>query len=397
MKPFDLRALREVDLADPYPIYREYLAVDPVHHNGEAWYVFGYDAVTEVLTSRDYCRRGPGGTATPISPAYDTLRRVVENWLVFLDPPRHTALRSLLVKEFSPKVVTDLRPRIQDIADALLADMGPGAEIDLVEDFAAPLPILVISELLGVPPQLRSWLRGCAMSLQEASTARAGRNPDALNRANAAAAELVEFFRGELRSRKPDDQDLVTLLVNAQRRGEALTDEEIVATCVHLLTAGHETTTNLISKSVLALLANPAAGVQLRADPGLLPQAIEELNRFDTPVQMVTRWTQRDTVLDGNAIERGQKVTLVLGSANRDPRVFAEPDRLDLRRDSRRHCGFGLGIHYCLGAALARTEAEIGLSTLFMNFPGLRRSGESVRYADDLVFHGPARLPLWTS
>jgi cytochrome P450 len=396
VKPFDLEGLSSFDVANPYPLYREYLAADPVHHNGQAWHVFGYDDVAQVLTSREYGRRGPGGRATPVSTAHDTLRRMVENWLVFLDPPRHTELRSLLVKEFSPKVVAGLRERVRTIAEELIGDLGETSEIDLVEAFAAPLPILVISELLGVPADLREWFRRCAMDLQEASTARAGRNPDAYARADAAATDLVEFFTGELNNRKPDDEDLVALLVNAQRRGEALTDEEIVATCIHLLTAGHETTTNLISKSILALLANPGSLTELRDDPALLPQAVEELNRFDPPVQMVMRWAQRDSELGGKRIQRGEKVVLVLGSANRDPSVFADPDRLDLRRDSRRHCGFGLGIHYCLGAALARAEAEIGLSVLLSSFPGLRRGEEPVRYADDLIFHGPTRLPLRT-
>nr|AHE14865.1 RebP-like cytochrome P450 [uncultured bacterium] len=396
MKPFDLKAFTPADVADPYPVYREYRAAGPVHHNGEAWHVFGYDAVARVLTSRDYGRRGPGGGATPVPGSHDTLRRLVENWLVFLDPPRHTALRSLLAKEFSPKVVTDLRARVRVIAEELVGDIGDVTEIDLVETFAAPLPILVISELLGVPADLRGWFRGRALDLQEASTARAARNPDALSRADAAAAELVEFFTGHLRDRGPDDEDLVALLANARRRGAALTDDEIVATCVHLLTAGHETTTNLISKSVLALLAHPGALGRLRAEPALLPQAVEELNRFDTPVQMVTRWAQQDAELAGVRIRRGEKVVLVLGSANRDPAAFPDPDRLDLRRDARRHCGFGLGIHYCLGAALARAEAEIGLATLLTSFPGLHRGGDPVRYAADLVFHGPARLPLRT-
>lgn len=396
VKPFDLKGFSFAEIVNPYPVYREYLAANPVHHNGEAWHVFGYDAVAQVLNSREYGRSGPRGRATPVSTEHDTLRRIVENWLVFLDPPRHTRLRSLLVKEFSAKVVTGLRQRVSMIANGLIDGIGDAAEIDLVESFAAQLPILVISELLGVPADLRTWFRRCAVDLQEASTTRAGRSPDAYTRADAAATELAEFFAGELQTRKPHDKDLVALLVNAQRRGAALSDEAIVATCVHLLTAGHETTTNLISKSVLALLAAPSSLADLRADPALLPQAVEELNRFDTPVQMITRWAQSNTELDGKRIWRGEKIMLVLGSANRDPSVFPDPDRLDLRRDSRRHCGFGLGIHYCLGAALARTEAEIGLSVLLSKFPGLRRSEKPVRYADDLVFHGPTHLPLRT-
>jgi cytochrome P450 len=377
---FDVTGWAAEDIANPYPVYRRYRENDPVHlcsgNTGEpdTWYVFRYDDVRRVLSNQHF---GRGGSA-PVPPGYGTLRRIVGNWLVFLDPPRHGELRSLLNKEFSSQVVTALRARIEEIAHDLLTGMKEKAQVDLVDDFAAPLPILVISELLGVPTNHRSWLRERAMSLQEASSGRASRQPDSYSRAETAAQELAGYFQQEA----------------PHRFGESLTDDEVVATCIHLLTAGHETTTNLIGKSVIALLKNPGALDELRTNPELMPNAVDEFIRYDSPVQMVTRWAYQHEMLRGRDIHRGDKVVLVLGSANRDPLRFPEPDALRLRRPSSRHCGFGIGIHYCLGAALARVEAEIGLTMLLEHLPQFRLTGKSVQYAEDLVFHGPKHLVL---
>jgi cytochrome P450 len=306
-------------------------------------------------------------------------------------------LRSVVNKEFSPKVVTALRTRIKDIAANLIAEQREKSIIELVDGFAAPFPILVISELLGVPQDLCNWFRECAVSLQEASTARAGRRADGYARAETAGRELASYFRQEAQRRRGENHhDLVSLLTQARDRGEFFTDDEIIGTCIHLLTAGHETTTNLIGKSVLALLGNPDVFHELRANPELMRNAVDELVRYDSPVQMVTRWAYRDEILHGRDIRRGDKVVLVLGSANRDPLQFPDPDALCLDRGTSRHCGFGLGIHYCLGATLARAEAEIGLTTLFENFPQLSLTDEPAQYANDMVFHGPTRLVLRT-
>jgi cytochrome P450 len=342
-------------------------------------------------------RAGDSVAFAPVPAGYDSLRRIVQNWLVFMDPPRHTELRSVVNKEFSPKVVAALRTRIKDIAANLIAEQREKSIIELVDGFAAPFPILVISELLGVPQDLCSWFRECAVSLQEASTARAGRRADGYARAEAAGRELASYFRQEAQRRRGENHhDLVSLLAQARDRGEFFTDDEIIGTCIHLLTAGHETTTNLICKSVLALLGNPDVFHELRANPELMRNAVDELVRYDSPVQMVTRWAYRDEILHGRDIRRGDKVVLVLGSANRDPLQFPDPDALCLDRGTSRHCGFGLGIHYCLGATLARAEAEIGLTTLFENFPQLSSTDEPAQYANDMVFHGPTRLVLRT-
>lgn len=406
---FSLTGWTAEDIANPYPIYRRYRDHDPVHSSSATaseigtWYVFRHGDVANVLSSKHFGRSArvarPDDPSAPtlVPPDHDALRRIVENWLVFMDPPRHRNLRSILNKEFSTEVVKGLRARVVEIAHDLVATTRSKPVFDLVEDFAAPLPILVVSELLGVPQDHRGWLRDRAVCLQEASSARVGRRADGYSRAETAARELTDYFRLEAqRRRSGDHDDLVALLVRARDRGEPLTDDEIVGTCVHLLTAGHETTTNLLCKSVLTLLGNPEVLRELRADPALMPNAVDELIRYDSPVQMVTRWSYRDEVLRGREIRRGDKVVLVLGSANRDPLRFAEAETLRLHRRSNRHCGFGIGIHYCLGAALARAEAEIGLAVLLEHMPTLRLTDEPVQYADDMIFHGPRRLVLTT-
>jgi cytochrome P450 len=409
LRQFSLTGWTLQDVTNPYPVYQRYRDNDPLHWSPAtaesigAWYVFSYDDVASVLSSQHFgrsprvARAGDPATAGPVPASYDTLRRIVQNWLVFLDPPQHTALRFLVSKEFSPKIVTTLRARIKHIATTLITQQRGKPTINLVDDFAAPFPILVISELLGVPEDQCSWFRECAVRLQEASTARTSRGASGYVRAETAARELADYFRQELQQRRGGHHhDLVSLLVHARDRGEPLTDDEIISTCIHLLTAGHETTTNLIGKSVLALLRNPDVLHELRSHPELMQKAVDELVRYDSPVQMVTRWAYRDEVLHGRTIRRGDKVVLVLGSANRDPVQFPDPDCLRLHRSASRHCGFGLGIHYCLGANLARAEAEIGLTTLWESLPQLSLVDEPVQYADDMVFHGPARLMLRT-
>ncbi|GGT13867.1 cytochrome P450 [Streptomyces purpureus] len=407
---FDLKGWDRADIADPYPVYRRYRESAPVHRGvsgtggPQTFYVFSYDEVVRVLSGRRFGRDArvasgdTGAAAGPVPAEYAALRAVVENWLVFLDPPRHTELRALLGAEFSPSVVAGLRPRITRLAHELLEGLGRDREADLVEGFAAPFPILVISELLGIAREDHTWLRANAVALQEAGTTRSRGGPDRYVRAEAAAGEFARYFRAEVRRRRGDERgDLLTLLVRARDGGAPLSVDGIVGTCVHLLTAGHETTTNFLAKAVLALRAHPEVLDELRGAPGLTPGAVEELLRYDSPVQAVTRWAYEDTRLGGLDVPRGSRVVALLGSANRDPARFARPDDLDVRRPADRHLGFGLGIHYCLGATLARAEAEIGLRALLDGLPWLGLGGQRVEYADDMVFHGPTRLVLGTS
>jgi cytochrome P450 len=392
LPPFSLLGWADADVRDPYPVYERYLAESPVHVVDGTCYVFGNDAAATVLSSQVFGRRAAGGGIVPSArsgpPVPPALRTMVENWLVFLDPPRHTELRSVLNREFSPTVVTNLRTRITEIARDLLADLP--STFDLVERFSAPFPIEVISELLGVPRDRRDWLRHQAVDLQEASSSRAARNPRAHEVADRAARELRDFFlelAGE-RQAAPG-ADLVSLMVSARTRGAPLSSDEVVSTCVHLMTAGHETTTNVLSKAVLALTARPDDLAALRSS-GVGPAAVEELVRFDSPVQAVTRWAYEDSAVAGVEIPRGSKVVVVLGAANRDPARFSSPGSLVLDRAAGRSVSFGLGIHYCLGATLARAEVEIGLGALLTALGAF--TVDSVEYPYDLVFHGPSSV-----
>ncbi|MFI6094222.1 cytochrome P450 [Lentzea sp. NPDC051213] len=387
---FSLKGWAQEDIADPYPVYRRYREIQSVHEGADAFYVFGYDDVVKVLSDRNFGRTSHSTEdgvplSLPVPPEFETLRSVVENWLVFLDPPEHTRLRSSLQKEFSAGVVIALRPRIARIARDLLSRLD--GQVDLVGGFAAPFPIMVICELLGVRAQDHDRLRDLAVALQGASTTRTGESR--FTDAESAAQELTGYFRDQAERRQPGADDLIALMA-----GIPLSTERIVGTCVHLLTAGHETTTNSLAKAALILRAHPELIADLRDYPDLVPTAVEELLRYDPPVQAVTRWAREDTTVGGTTIPGGSRVIALLGSANRDADHFARPDVVDVHRPADRHLGFGIGIHYCLGATLARAELEIGLRALLERLPGSQKATHHVEYADDMVFHGPARLVL---
>jgi cytochrome P450 len=372
------------DLRNPYPIYERYRTADPVHQaEPGSWYVFDFTHAAEVLSSSDFVRRIP-----PHLPAGGVLHRTVENWLVFQNPPRHTYLRRILTAELSAQTVTRLRPRIANLVVGLARESGALKSWDVIKEFAAPLPILVISELLGVPASLQTWFRQQAEQLQTASSARVGGADRQAIGAESAASELTAYFEEELRRRRGGTRsDLVTLLSN----NAELTPVEATATCIHLLTAGHETTTLLLGKAVLALDQHRHLLERFRR-PSEMPGLVEELIRYDPPVQMVTRHANRDRQLGLRRICAGDRVTVVLGAASRDPDRFHDPDRLWPGRDASRHCGFGFGVHYCLGAPLARAEVELAMPYL-MDLVGAC-DVHDVSYGDDLVFHGPAQLLL---
>jgi cytochrome P450 len=354
---------------------------DPVHRqpgfDGETpiWFVTRYDDAVAVLLDDERFVRDPAlaftaeelkrlGAGMPASLAF------VDTHMLNRDGADHRRLRRLVTKAFTPRMVSELRPRIQEIADALIDAVAERGQMEVVDEFAFPLPITVIVELLGIPAsdrdRFREWSEAIVTpALGPAELERFGAKLDAF------VAYLRELF--ELRRTTPGP-DLVSALLQAEEGGDTLSEEELFSMVVLLIVAGHETTVSLIGNAVLALLQHPDQLAALAADPALAPNAVEELVRYDGPVERtLNRWAATDVELAGQTIRRGESVIVILGSANRDPHRFADADRLELTKEAdSRHLAFGRGSHYCLGAPLARLEAEIALTTVLRRLPGLR-------------------------
>jgi cytochrome P450 len=364
------------------------------------WFVTRYDDVVAVLTDNTRFVLDPALAFTP-----DELRsreeaspvpvdaRVNEN-LLSKDGDDHRRLRRLVTKAFTPRIVEQLRPRIEEIADELVDRVADRGSMELVDDFAFPLPITVIAELLGIPVEDQGRFREWSNSFVLPPL-----TPELLEQLQRHTDEFVAYLDELFAARRAEPRDdLVTALVQAEDAGDHLSESELYSMVVLLIVAGHETTVSLISNAVLALLSNPEELAHLRAEPSLIPAAVEELLRYDSPVERtIARWAAADTELGGKAIARGDFVIAVVGSANRDPDQFEEPDRLDLGRTAAaKHVGFGRGPHYCLGAPLARLETEIALTKLLARLPGLRLAIEP----DDLywrpipIFRSLASLPV---
>ena len=313
--------------------------------------------------------------------------------LLTMDPPDHTRVRGLVNKAFTPRRIAGLRGRIEALADELLAPYVARGGFDVISELAAPLPARVIAELLGVPaedwPRFRVW----AADLVAAGPGiLGGEGPARFERGfRPLAAYLGEVIAA--RRREPRD-DLVSALVTAQEERDALQDGELLATCVLLLVAGHETTTNLIGNGLLALLRHPEQLALLRAQPELVPQAVEEMLRYDGPVQATVRVAKEPVEVGGVAIAPGALVVCGIGAANRDPAVFLEPDRFDVTRRENHHLAFGFGAHFCLGAPLARLEGELAFRALLERFPRLTLASESVRWRPNPVLRGLLELPV---
>ena len=392
----DLNLLDPDFLADPYPVYHRLRTEDPVHRHPFGFYVLTrYDDVAAFL--RD-ARFGKSGYQALIESRFGA--GPDGPWLalsmLFRDPPDHTRLRALVSKAFTPRVVETLRGHVQSIVDRLLGPVAGAAGMDVIEDLAYPLPVTVISELLGVPAgdadTVRGWSRDVARAL-DAIALPVG--PDVIERGRHATGEMAGYFRGLVaeRRRRPGP-DLLSGLVEAEEAGDRLTEQELLATCVLLYVAGHETTVNLIGNGLLALLRHPGECRRLQEDPGLLSNAIEELLRYDGPVQRTGRMAACDVEIGGVPIPAGSLVLGLLGAANRDPAQFRDPDRLDLGRAEPRHLAFGSGIHYCLGASLARLEAQVAVGTLLRRFPAVSLAVDYPIWRPSSTLRGLEALPV---
>jgi cytochrome P450 len=312
------------------------------------------------------------------------------------DPPDHTRLRGLVSKAFTPKALESLRPHIQQIVDDLLAHAGGKGKMDLIEEFAYPLPVRVICEMLGVPvkdhERFKAWGLDIARGLDAIMLP-----PDSEvgRRSMAGRHALAGYFRELIAERRAAPQDdMLSALIAAEEAGDKLNEEELLATCILLLVAGHETTVNLIGNGTLALLRHPDQLQKLRENPGLIGTAVEELLRYDGPVQRTARIPSGDVTIGGQTIGKGEMVMPFLGAADRDPAQFPDPDRLDITRTDNRHIAFGMGIHFCLGAPLARMEGQIAINTLVQRLPKLALATDRPAFRQSLTLRGLQTLPV---
>ena len=386
--------------ANPYPAYAALRADDPVHFSAaiQAWVLTAYEDCERVLRDADTFSSSSFTASGQLATALQQQRREFPlgevPTVLNSDPPVHTRLRTLLNRAFTPRAIDGLRPHIEDIAASLLADAGrTGGRFDAVTGFAQPLPIIVIAELLGVPPSDRDQLKEWSTAI--ANTTNVLNTEGALKAARQATLELIAYMDKVVAQRRTaPGADIMTALVQAEEGGDRLSHDELLAFSILLLLAGHETTTNMIGNGLLALTEHPEEAARLRADRALLPSAVEEFLRYDSSVQGAVRFARRTAEVGGRTIEQGSTLLLLVGAANRDPAQFPEPDALDVARSPNRHLAFGRGIHFCLGAPLARLEGDIAFAALLDRFPELRVAEGGTARSGTLVLRGMGKLEL---
>jgi cytochrome P450 len=309
------------------------------------------------------------------------------------DPPEHTRLRGLINKAFTPRRVEEMRDHIADVADSLLDAAPADQPFDVIAGLAQPLPIIIIAEMLGVPASDRERFKGWSELIAKMTSLM--RPPDVNAKVAVARKELRAYFSDVIQQRRAQPQnDLITALVQAQDGADQLDDEELLGFCILLLVAGNETTTNLIGNGSLALARHPEQAEALASDQLVMSLAVEELLRYDSPVQATVRHVVSDTDIGGTAIAKGESIMAIVGAANRDPDQFDDPETLDLRRADNRHLSFGHGIHYCIGSPLARLEAEIAFTALLQRSPTIALADEPLEYGGTFILRGLRRLTI---
>lgn len=382
-------------LANPYPLYAKLRSEDPVHWDPflHAWVVTRYDDVVQVLHKFQADR-----TPTPElleamgAPELSEIATVMVRQMLFMDAAAHTRIRQLASYAFTPNRIKALRDHIQSIAERLIANVDRKG-FDMIADFGVPLPAIVTAEMLGVPaedyPQLKDWSFTFSEMLGNFQ-----HNPDRSDAVLAALRGMIEYFRNAIVQQKENPREgLVRSFMLAEHEGDRFSEEEIVANCILTMVGGLETTTNLIGNGVLTLLRQPELMRQLRDDPSLIPGAVEELLRFESPSQHTARLAPTDVMLGGKLIKQRQAVIAVMAAANRDPERFPEPDRVDFARTPNRHVAFGWGAHFCFGAALARMEGQIAFELISQRLPNLRLAdGAELEWRDNLGLRGLKEL-----
>ncbi len=391
--------------SDPFPLYETLRRDAPVHKNDLGFWVVARHAdclavLRDRRASSDSLNIGagqlPNGIRTPADHDDPVAVAMLEmRPFLFRDPPDHTRLRGLVSKAFTPKVVESLRTRTQEVVDELLDAAVEAGEVDLLEEFAYPLPVRIICDLLGVPladqDRFKVWSTALARGL----------DPDFLlteevidARAEGVMQFSQYFFELLAERRRNPGEDLLSRLVEAEDGGTVLSEAEMLSTCILLLVAGHETTVNLISGGALALLQHPDQFERFRTDPEVTRSGVEEMLRYVSPVQLTGRALTEDCEFGGVELAAGEFAMLLLASANRDPDQFEEPDRFDITRTPNNHLGFGFGVHHCLGAPLARMEAQVALTSLVKRAPDLALTVDRVEYKTNVVLRGMESLPV---
>jgi cytochrome P450 len=387
-------------LADPHSVFHRMRAEDPIywHPDLKAWIFTRYKDIVVMTRDRRLSAERVGqfviGASEALRPKIDAIGRFIGHWLLCQDPPRHTLLRTLVAKAFSPQVVEGLRPTIQDLVDEMLDVFIDSGQMDIVQDLSFPLPAMVIGKMLGVPPHriddFKKWttdvfaLFGGGLATDEIIET-GYRGVTALD---GYFRELIAERRGALTG------DLLSRLIAAEEQGAFLSEEELVSTCAMLMVGGHETTAHFIGNSVLALLQNPSEMRKLRDDPSLIEGAVEELMRHDGSVFMVSRRATEDIDFGDVTVRANDFTIAFIQAGNRDPAVFEDADRLDITRRGTKSLSFGHGIHFCIGAALARLEAEVALSTILRRLPNLDLAAETADWIPSLGLRGLATLPV---
>jgi cytochrome P450 len=375
-------------LRDPYVHYKRLRDTNPIHFNEArgSWILTRYNDMADVLRDHDRFSAERGG---PANYSTDEMPRS----MLASDPPHHTRLRTLVNKAFTARTVERLRQRIQQIVDGLLDDVADKGGMEAITEFAYPLPITVIAEMLGVPASDRDFFRDASAKIAVALGPIT--DPSVALNALEGRNQLVGYFNDLIPTRKGDPRDdLISAMLSAEEAGDFLSHGELLAMLLLLLVAGHETTVNLIGNGLLALLRNPEQAERLRTDESIERSAVEELLRYDSPVQFTGRLVMEDFDLGGHQIKKGTGLSTIVASANRDPEVFSDPDVLDLGRDPCPHLSFSAGIHYCLGAQLARLEGQIALSTVVRRFPNMQIATEDLEWRPAPILRGLVALPV---
>ncbi|MFN0169484.1 MAG: cytochrome P450 [Bryobacteraceae bacterium] len=398
---FDRALLTPEYLADPYPFYRELRENAPLYFSRRlnGWVATHYtDVAAGLLDKRLISGRRVESFSAGLDPAtreqMKPLHEHLGKWIGNMDPPDHTRLRAMVNKAFTPRMVQELAPAIARITGRLLDAAESRHEMEFVREFAYPLPATVISEMLGVPSADQDRFIAWADDIT-AYSGSGSADPGLSRAAQRSIGKLTEYFLGIAHDRRtrPAD-DLISALVAMEEKGDKLSGQELVAMCTFLLVAGHETTMALLSNGLLALLRHPEARQELAANPALIKIAVEEFLRYDSPIQHQTRVAAESFEFAGTRIEQGQRVLLMLGGANRDPDQFASPDQLNLRREPNRHIAFGLGIHYCIGAPLARLEAQIAFPEILRRFPAVRLAEQGLQWRVHTSNRNPLRMRI---